>query len=64
MEFSQLLYFQAVAYHRSISKAAMEMHVSQPTISMAIAKLENELGVQLLKSKIKPITLTPIGKKC
>lgn len=63
MEFSQLLYFQAVAYHRSISKAAMEMHVSQPTISMAIAKLENELGVQLLKSKIKPITLTPIGEK-
>lgn len=63
MEFSQLHYFRAVAYHKSISKAANEIHVSQPTISMAIAKLENELGAQLLQSKSKPVTLTPIGEK-
>jgi DNA-binding transcriptional LysR family regulator len=44
----QLEYLTACIDHRSIAKAADTLNVSQPTISVAIAKLEDQLGVQLL----------------
>jgi DNA-binding transcriptional LysR family regulator len=44
----QLEYFLACVDHRSIAKAAEALHVSQPTISVAISKLEQQFGVQLL----------------
>lgn len=46
--FRQLEYLIACIDHSSIARAAEALHVSQPTISTAIAKLEDRLGVQLL----------------
>lgn len=61
MELYQFIYFRAVSLSQSYTIAANEMNVSQPTISIAIQKLEKELGVQLIEKKDKPIRLTPIG---
>lgn len=44
----QLEYIVACIDHKSIARAAEALNVSQPTISVAIAKLEDQLGVQLL----------------
>ncbi len=44
----QLEYFVACVDHKSIARAAEALNVSQPTISVAIAKLEEQFGVQLL----------------
>ena len=44
----QLEYFVACVDHRSIARAAEALNVSQPTISVAITKLEAQFGVQLL----------------
>ncbi len=44
----QLEYFLACVDYRSIAKAADALHVSQPTISVAMSKLEDQFGVQLL----------------
>jgi DNA-binding transcriptional LysR family regulator len=49
---------------RSITKAADELHVSQPSVTVAIQKLEGELGVPLLDRSQKQIALTPEGQAC
>jgi DNA-binding transcriptional LysR family regulator len=45
----------------SISKAAEQLHVAQPSVSIAIQKLEEELGVQLFRRTQRQITLTSEG---
>jgi DNA-binding transcriptional LysR family regulator len=55
-------YFQRAARMRNITKAAGELYVSQPSITVAIQKLEEELGVQLFDRSQKQITLTPEGQ--
>ncbi|MTI58619.1 MAG: LysR family transcriptional regulator [Firmicutes bacterium] len=62
MELYQLEYFKAVINSKNFTKAASEMNVSQPTISIAINKLEKELEIPLLERKNKSIILTPFGK--
>jgi DNA-binding transcriptional LysR family regulator len=62
MELYQLKYFEAVSRFRNFSKAAIEMNVSQPTISIAMQKFEKELGISLFDKHNKPITLTPLGE--
>ena len=52
-----------VAKYNSITIAAEKTHVSQPTISMAIKKLEDQLGVQLFKRSLKGSYLTDKGRK-
>ena len=61
MELRQLEYFQMVCRLNSISKAAEQLHVAQPSISIAIQKLEEELGVQLFYRTHRQITLTSEG---
>ena len=63
MELSQLIYFQKSAELHSISKAAETMHVSQPTVSIAIKKLEDELGLPVFDHTKKPLSLTGFGKQ-
>lgn len=46
----------------SFTKAAEIMHISQPALTVAIAKLERELGVQLLVREARPLELTDAGK--
>ena len=60
----QLEYFVAAADHASLAKAAQALHVSEPSISVAISKLEDLLGVQLLvRRHARGVTLTSVGRR-
>lgn len=61
MEFNQLEIFVSVVKHKSFSKAAKELYLTQPTISNHIQNLEEELSTTLLDRKNKNITLTHSG---
>jgi DNA-binding transcriptional LysR family regulator len=58
----QLLYFVTVADEGQMTRAARRLHLAQPALSQAIAKLEAELGVQLLDRHPRGVTLTPAGE--
>lgn len=61
MDIKQLNYFMAVAQAGSFSKAAENLTVSQPTLSVAVKKLEEELGVRLFYSFNREQRLTDEG---
>lgn len=61
MELRQLEYFQMASHLKNITRAAQRLKVSQPNITVAIKKLEAELGVQLFDRSQKQLTLTPEG---
>ena len=61
MKLLQMKYFQTVCRYGSITKAAEEMFVSQPTISFCIKELENEFGVRLFHRKHNRLQLTVEG---
>ncbi|SHK29009.1 hydrogen peroxide-inducible genes activator [Rhodothermus profundi] len=63
MTLTQLAYAVAVDTYRHFGRAAEHCHVSQPTLSMQLQKLEEELGVQLFDRSRKPILPTPIGER-
>ena len=63
MTITQLKYCIAVAEHRNFTTAAEYVHVTQPTLSMQIQKLEQELNLTIFDRAQKPIALTAIGKK-
>jgi len=62
VELSQLKYFQAVANIRQFTKAAQSIHVSQSALSRSMAKLEDELGTELIHRGGQGITLTSAGE--
>ncbi|MFC0582905.1 LysR family transcriptional regulator [Micrococcoides hystricis] len=61
MDFRQIEYFRTVVAHGSLSGAAKHLEMTQPPLSSAIAKLEEELGVKLLKRTSKGVTPTQAG---
>ncbi|MEV5010692.1 LysR family transcriptional regulator [Streptomyces sp. NPDC093064] len=61
MDFRQLEYFGAVVEAGSVSQAAKNLHMTQPPLSHAIAKLERELGVSLLERTAKGVHPTQAG---
>lgn len=63
MTITQLKYVLAVAEHKNFTLAAEKCFVTQPTLSMQIQKIEEELGVQIFDRTKKPIQLTEIGLK-
>jgi len=63
MTITQLRYVLAVADHKNFTKAAEHAFVTQPTLSMQIHKLEEELGVEIFNRNKKPIALTQVGRK-
>jgi LysR family hydrogen peroxide-inducible transcriptional activator len=63
MNFQQLEYITEVERTRHFAKAAKNCFVTQPTLSMMIKKLEQELGVMIFDRKQKPIAPTKQGKK-
>lgn len=58
-----LRYFLAVAELGSFSKAAQRVSVTQPTLSVGIAKLEAELGARLFERTTRRVSLTPAGSR-
>lgn len=57
-----LRYFAAAAEHGNVTEAARALHVSQPSISAAIAQIEGALGVQLfVRRHARGVALTPAG---
>jgi DNA-binding transcriptional LysR family regulator len=62
MDIRTLSYFLEVAKVGNISKAADNLHMSQPPLSRSIQLLEEELGVQLLIRGKRQVTLTPEGQ--
>lgn len=63
MNLRDLRYFVALADTKHFGKAAERCHVSQPTLSAQIKKLENYLGVQLLERHPRRVQLTETGAK-
>lgn len=63
MNIQQLEYVIAVEQHRHFAKAAEACRVTQPTLSMMIRKLEDELGVQIFDRSDLPVEPTSIGKQ-
>lgn len=63
MTITQLHYVLAVAEHKNFTLAAEKCFVTQPTLSMQIQKLEEELDIQIFDRTKKPIQLTDIGAK-
>lgn len=51
MELLHLKYFQCVAKHLNYTKAAEELKISQPALSMMVKKLEQELKIDLFHKK-------------
>ncbi len=58
----QLIAFLSVARHRSLSRAASELDLGQPTISDRLRALERELGATLVRRQGRGVTLTPEGE--
>jgi LysR family hydrogen peroxide-inducible transcriptional activator len=62
MTLTQLEYAVALEMHGSFVAAAEKRFVTQPTLSMQIQKLEEELGIKLFDRSSQPIRVTPQGK--
>jgi len=63
MTITQLYYVLAVAEQQNFTKAAEKCFVTQPTLSMQIQKLEDQLNILIFDRSKKPIELTEVGKK-
>ncbi len=63
MNLSHLTYFKKLAEVKHYTKAAAELYIAQPTLSVAISSLEKELGTPLFERKNNQILLTPCGKQ-
>ncbi len=63
MTLNELKYIVAVARARHFGKAAEACFISQPTLSVAVRKLERELGVELFERRQGEVTVTPVGEQ-
>lgn len=63
MTITQMNYFKVIASSGSLSMAAAQLFVSQPTLSIAMKKLENEVGCPLFISSGKGVALTDEGHR-
>jgi len=63
MDLRQLRYFQAIAAAGRFGEAARQLGVSQPALSMALGKLEREIGAELLVRDQRGAHLTPSGRE-
>jgi DNA-binding transcriptional LysR family regulator len=59
----RLRVYEAVARHRSFSRAASELHLTQPAVSMQVRQLEDEVGVPLYEQMGRRIDITAAGRE-
>lgn len=62
MELTQIRYFLEVADTKHMTNSAKNLHITQPALTQAIRRLEEDLGVPLFAAKGRNITLTEYGK--
>jgi LysR family hydrogen peroxide-inducible transcriptional activator len=64
MTLTELRYIVAVAQHQHFGRAADACHVSQPTLSLGIKKLEDELEVEIFERGVRnELRITPVGER-
>lgn len=63
MELKHLRYFLTVAAERSVSRASLQLNVSQPSVSRVIHELEDEISIPLFYRTSSGMTLTSSGEK-
>jgi LysR family transcriptional regulator, hydrogen peroxide-inducible genes activator len=63
MTLTDLRYLVALARERHFGRAAEKCHVSQPTLSVAVKKVEEELGVQLFERSATEVKITETGRR-
>src|SRR5512133_2461006 len=61
MTLTELRYVVALAQERHFGRAAQKCFVTQPTLSLALAKLEDELDVRLFERNKNEVLVTPVG---
>lgn len=62
MLYEKLDYVLAVAEEQNLTRAAQKLFVSQPTLTVYLNRLEEDLGVKLFDRTASPITVTPAGQ--
>ena len=59
----RLQVFEAVARLQSFSRAAAELHLTQPAVSMQVQQLEDEVGLPLYEQMGRRVDVTPAGRE-
>ena len=62
MTLTELRYIVTLAQESHFGRAAERCHVSQPTLSVGVKKLEDELGVLIFERTKSAVRLTPVGE--
>ena len=62
MDFREFQYVVTIADCRSITEAAKQLYISQPSLSYALSKIEKEVGMQLFDRSKQPLVLTEAGE--
>ena len=63
MTLTEMRYIVALARERHFGRAAEACHVSQPTLSVALKKVESQLGVALFERTASEVRITPLGER-
>lgn len=63
MELQQIRYFISLSQEKHFNRAAKRMHVTQPTLSQQIKKMEEEIGSPLFERSSQGVNLTPAGEQ-